>query len=107
MIRNKTTGKIISRKERICKTFFSHAFGLMFRKKQNLVMVFRKPKRISLHMFFVFYPIDVLVLDEAKRIVDVKRGFRQFSVWTSTKRGKYVVELAYPSQYSIGDNLEF
>ena len=107
MITNKSTNKIISKKELICKSFLSQARGLMFRKKQNLVMAFPKEKRISLHMFFVFYPIDVLVLDKNKRIVDIKRNFKPFTFWNSKKKGKYIVELGFKENYKVGDMVEF
>lgn len=93
MLINKTTNKIISRKEIVCKTFLSQALGLMFRKKQNLVMIFKKEKKVSLHNFFVFYPIDVLVLNEEMRVVEIKRNFRPFTFWKSKEKGKYVIEL--------------
>jgi len=65
----------------------------MFRKKQNLVMVFPNERKISLHMFFVFYPIDVLIVDDQMRIVEIKRYFQPFTTWKSAKKGKCVVEL--------------
>jgi len=91
----------------ICKSIFFQARGLMFRPKRNLVIVFPKERRIKLHMFFVFYPIDVLILDKDKRIVEIKRNFRPFTFWNAQKKGKYVVELAYPKEYEIGNKLEF
>ena len=91
----------------ICKSIFFQARGLMFRPKRNLVIVFPKERRIKLHMFFVFYPIDVLILDKDKRIVEIKRNFRPFTFWNAQKKGKYVVESAYPKEYGMGDRLEF
>lgn len=107
MILNKTTGKTISEKEKICKNVFSQSLGLMFRRKQNLVMVFDKERKIRLHNFFVFYPTDVLVLDEGKNIVEIKKKFRPFTFWNSKKKGRYVVELAFPDKYGVGDEIDF
>src|SRR3989344_121753 len=107
MIFNKTNDINISKKEHFCKSSLSQARGLMFRRRRNLVMVFPKERRIKLHMFFVFYPIDVLILDKDKRIVEIKRNFRPFTFWNAQKKGKYVVELAYPKEYGMGDRLEF
>lgn len=86
---------------------FSQALGLMFRKKQNLLMTFPKERKISLHMFFVFFPIDVLILDKNKKIVEIKKNFKPFTFWNSKKNGKYVVELAYPYEYEIGEIVKF
>lgn len=107
MITNKTKNKTISQKEKYCNNVFSRGWGLMFSRRKNLVMVFDEEKRVRLHNFFVFYPIDVLVLDSSKRIVEIKRNFKPFSVWSSKKKGKYVVELGFSSDYGIEDKLEF
>ena len=62
-------------KTTICKTSLKKAVGLMFSKRiknKGLVFVFNKDVKFSLHMLFVFYPIDVLFLDAKKRIVEMK-----------------------------------
>ncbi len=100
-------GELISREEKYCYNIFSQGLGLMFSGKRNLVMVFDKPRKISLHNCFVFFPIDVLVLDVEKRIVEIKRNFRPFTFWNSIHEGKYVVELGFSSDYKEGDVLEF
>jgi len=81
--------------------------GLMFRKKQNLIMIFDKEKKVSLHMFFVFYLIDVLILNEKKEILEIKRNFKPFSFWNSKEKGKYVAELAFPGEYKVGEKILF
>ena len=94
MLLNQTTGKIISKNEIVCKTVFSRARGLMFRKRHNLIMILPEELKISLHMFFVFYPIGVFITDRNGRIVEIKRNFRPFTFWNSKEKGKYVVELS-------------
>ena len=106
MIIHNTTQKIISNEEIICNSFFSQARGLMFRQKHNLIMTFNKEIKVSLHMFFVFYPIDVLILNKNKDIVEIKRHFKPFTFWNSKEKGKYVVELAFPADYEVGDRVE-
>ena len=98
--------KIISNKERCCNTFFSQAKGLMFRHKQNLVMKFPKERKISLHNLFVFFPIDVLVVNEKMRIVEIKKNFKPFTFYKAKEKGKYVIELAFPSNYYVGERIE-
>jgi uncharacterized membrane protein (UPF0127 family) len=107
MITNKTNNKKISDSERYCSNIFSQGLGLMFSRQKNLVMVFDKEKKVRLHNWFVFYPIDVLVLDSSKKIVEIKRDFKPFRVWNSVCKGKYAVELGFSSDYEIGDKLEF
>ena len=94
-------------KYQICESIWSKTRGLMFSKKKNLVFVFNKEKRIALHMFFVFFPIDVLFLDENKRIIEIKENFRPFSCYTSKKKAKYAVELTENHNYKIGDKVNF
>src|SRR3989344_681054 len=95
-IKNLSKKIILAEKYRICRDSFSKSLGLMFLKKREdfaLVLAFDKEKRISLHMFFVFYPIDVLFLDKNKKIIEVKRNFKPFTVYNSRKKAKYAVEL--------------
>lgn len=92
-------------KGRKCIGFFSLAFGLMFRSRQNLIMEFPTVRRISLHMWFVFFPIDVLVLDSDRRIVEIKKNFMPFTFWTASKRGKYIVELGFKEDVKIDDEI--
>tara|TARA_Y100000310_G_C20565550_1_gene755286 strand:- start:242 stop:601 length:360 start_codon:yes stop_codon:yes gene_type:complete len=103
MIINK--GQVVSRKEKYCNNVFSQGLGLMFSKRKNLVMVFNKERKISLHNCFVFFPIDVLVLDSDKKIIEIKKNFSPFTFWNSVGKGKYVVELAFPGEYCVGDVL--
>jgi len=106
MIINKTKNKVISKEEKYCRNVFSWGWGLMFSKRKNLVMVFNEERKISLHNFFVFYAIDVLVLDASKKIVEIKRDFKPFTFWNSAKKGKYVVELGFKREYVVGERLK-
>jgi len=92
---------------KICRSLWSKARGLMFSRKKNLVFVFEEEKRIGLHMFFVFFPIDVLFLDSKKKVVEIKRNFRPFSFYTSKEKAKYVVELSEKYNFKLGDKVNF
>ena len=65
----------------------------------------------SLHMFFVFYPIDVLFLDANRRIVEMKEGFRPFHFYVPRVPSRYVIELTggkvASSNTVIGDTVEW
>ena len=106
MFINKTRNRIISQHEKVCKSIFSQSLGLMFRKKQNLLMIFPQERNISLHMVFVFYPIDVLIVGEDMRIKEIKRNFKPFTFWSSKEKGKYVVELGLKTMVKVGDSLQ-
>ena len=109
MITNKTNHQTISQKELICKSIFSQAQGLMFRRKENLIMIFPEERQINLHMVFVFFPIDVLFLDSKKQIVEIKKGLRPFGFYFAKKKARYIVELGEKKSglCQIGDILKW
>lgn len=92
---NITKGKIFGNEIVFCRSAFSKATGLMFRKIKNKAMVFffGKERRISLHMFFVFVSIDVLFLDKERKVIEIKERFKPFTFYKSKKKISYVIEL--------------
>jgi len=81
----------------------------MFSKRKNLVFVFDKERNISLHNWFVFFPIDVLFLDSKKQIVEIKKGLRPFGFYFAKKKARYIVELGEKKSglCQIGDILKW
>lgn len=79
-----------------CKTFFSKLMGLMFSKRKNIVLILNKESRLNaiIHMFFVFYPIDVYWLDKNKKIVDQRKRVRPFTFAVPKNKAKYIVEIS-------------
>jgi len=67
------------------------------KKKFNYALVFEFPREskigASLHMIFVFFPIDVLFLNAKKEVVD-KTTLQPFNPnYTPKKAAKYVIEV--------------
>jgi uncharacterized membrane protein (UPF0127 family) len=97
----------------VCASFWSKAKGLMFKTKveQPLIFVFDKEKRHSLHMLFVFCPIDVLFLDRGKKVVEIKENFKPFAFYMPKKPCTYLIELPAgaikKSGTALGDRIEF
>ena len=60
-------------------------------------------------MLFVFYPIDVIFLDEQKKVVEIKENFRPFRFYTPKKKARYVLELpkgsVNRSRTELGDRI--
>lgn len=106
MIINKTQNILVSKQERVCSTSLSQMRGLMFRKRQNCLMTFPEERKVSLHMFFVFYPIDALLLDKNRKVVEIYRNLRPFRFWFPQKKAKYILEMAFPGKYKLGDVLK-
>lgn len=75
-----------------CTTTWQRFRGLMFSKKRNLLFVFDDERIRSFHMFFVFFPIDLIFLDSKKRIVEIKENFMPFTFYTPKVAFRYAVE---------------
>ena len=109
MIKNKTNKTILAKHKKILSSVFSKVKGLMFSKKvidTGYIFIFSKPRRIDLHMFFVFYPIDVIFLDENKKVIEIKENFKPFTFYISKSKAKYVIELPYGTIKNSKTNLE-
>jgi len=112
MIYNKTRKTLLSKNHKLCKSGCAKIIGLMFRRKPYaLAFVFGKEKIIPLHMFFVFFPIDVIYLNKCKKIVELKEGFEPFRFYNPTKKAMYVLELPagtiQKTKTSLGDKISF
>ncbi len=59
-------------------------------------------------MWFVFFPIDVLFLDEHNKVVEIKRNFKPFTFYTSAKEVTSLIEVPYGKikHTSVGDVVE-
>jgi uncharacterized membrane protein (UPF0127 family) len=78
-------------------TFWEKTRGLMFRPMLEHALIFplERESRIgaSIHSFFVFFPFDVLFLDEGQKVVDTKMvGPFRFNVRPKDP-AKYIIEL--------------
>jgi len=93
-----------------CYSFLSKLRGLMFRfSKKDLVFINKVPKRINLHTLFVFYSIDILFLDENKRIIKYYKCVKPFTFYIPGIKSKYILELVNNSSldYKIGEKINF
>lgn len=110
MLINKTKNIILEKEYKICNNFLSQLKGLMFSRKKTLIFDFKKEKKISLHMLFVFFPINVLFLNNNKEIVEIKK-LNPFTFYKSNESSRYIIEI--PSKWfnkynvDIGDKIEF
>ena len=112
-IKNSTKNDLISNNGILCSSPFSKFMGLMFSKKADKALIFKFTNAhiISLHMLFVFHPIDVLFLDKEKVVVEMKENFKPFTFYKSRHKSLYVVELREGSikntGTSLGDKIKF
>lgn len=112
MIYNKDKKTVLSKNCKFCKSQISKTVGLMFRRKPKaLVFAFDNEKIVSLHMFFVFFPIDIIYLNKNKEVVELKKDFKPFSLYKPRKKAQYIIELPaatiQKTRTSIGDKIRF
>jgi uncharacterized membrane protein (UPF0127 family) len=105
----------VCQKVHYCSNIFSKGFGLMFRREKSVkdtawVFYFKKQRRISLTMLFVFFPIDVIFLDDKKTIVEMT-VLKPWSFYNPAKYANYCIELRQGTidsfKLKIGDSLNF
>lgn len=87
------------KKARVARTSWDRMKGLMFEERKRfdyaLVLEMLKEARLesSIHMMFVFFPIDVLFLNKKKEVVD-RVTLQPFTPnYTPKKPAKYVIEM--------------
>ena len=114
MLFDRTRKRKVVSKVSHCNTAWSKFRGLMFSlpiRDRCLVFRFDPPRRVDLHMFFVFFPIDVLFLDKKRRVIEIKHNFLPFTFYLSGKKAGYAVELPARTildrRIRVGDRLEF
>ena len=93
-----------------CNTFFSRLKGLMFSKKKNLLFIFPVKEKPFIHMFFVFYPITIIFLDEFYNILEHKHIY-PFQIYLPKQKFKYLLEIPEkienPNKVFFIDKVEF
>ena len=110
----KAEGRVIAEKTIVCSSFLSKAMGLRFRSVSNdeaYVFPFKNPVRVLMDMWFVFSPLDVVFLDERKKVIEIKENFLPFSTYHSREKASFVVELkegrVKEKNLKVKDLLEF
>ena len=79
----------------------------MFSKKRDLIFEFKKEKRISLHMFFVFFPIWAVYINKEKEAIFIKKLCPFVSSCFPDKKAKYILELTKKPDIKIGDKISW
>jgi len=87
-------GVPVAARARLLVGTLDQALGLMFRLRMPahaLLFLLVPAREVTIHMWFVFFPIDVLWLDEQKRVVRTMT-LRPWQVAPQV-RAQYVLEL--------------
>ncbi len=116
MIRNKTNGKILARRVHYCDSFFTRGTGLMFRSHRAIdhtgwVFDMKATCHITITMFFVFFPIDIVFLDASHRITELHCNVRPFTNFSTEKPARYFIELQQgtidKASLAVGQHITF
>lgn len=97
---NKTSGKKIMGKVLLAETPWQKLKGLMFEDpaKFDYALVFLLPREsianATIHMLFVFFPIDIVYLNKEKKVVDIAKKIPPFSLgYAPKKASKFFIEM--------------
>ena len=88
-------GRTLAKRVVHFRSVWSQAWGLRLRKPAAgtaYVFHFREPVRHTVHLLFVFWPIDLYFLDKKGVVVDLKKGFRPFTVYAPKEDFWYAIE---------------
>jgi uncharacterized membrane protein (UPF0127 family) len=93
MIKNVTRNKEIVENHHILKGVLSKGMGLMFRPKTKDGYIFEFDNVINLnfHTCFMFFNIDMIFLDENKRVVQIERNVKPYE-FVDGHKFKYAIE---------------
>jgi len=101
--------QVIEEDVKIVKSVLKQIQGLMFSRQKNLVFEFPDERQSLIHMFFVFYPIDLVFLDKDKKVVELKENLMPFCFYKPKNKAKYILELKQGSINSLkmNDSISF
>jgi uncharacterized protein len=75
------------------------------------IFVFDTPRSVSLTMWFVFFPIDVVMLDKDKKVIELVENFQPWKFYDSRNKCQYFIELRKGTikqgQIGLRDKLAF
>lgn len=114
-IRRASTGDVVLARARWCQSFWCHLRGLMFRRAlspdEGLLFVYSRPgiSNTAIHMFFVFFPIAAMWLDDEGQVVGavLARPWRPY--YAPRAPARYLIEAAPAllDRVALGDRLVF
>ena len=88
-----------------CNSFFKRLKGFMFKKKIDKCLCF--PKCSSIHTFFMFRNIDVIMTDKNYNILYIYKNVKPFRIILPKKEVYYTFELSTNKfNYNINEKIK-
>ena len=112
-VKNVTRKSVIATRSKIADSVLGRSIGLMFSlpTQSAMVLKFKSDSPVNLHMFFVFFPIDVILVDSRRKVVELIEGFAPFTTYSAKKKAMFVVEVPAgtirKSKTKVGDEIAF
>lgn len=115
VIRNAGTGDVVLARTKWCQDFWCHFRGLQFRRglpeDEGLLFVFKRQgvAETSIHMFFVFFSIAAVWINEEGVVVDARLAKPWRPAYFPAQPARYLIE-ARPGlleRVAVGDRLSF
>jgi len=112
----KYNNNIIASKIIYCDSFLRKGTGLIFRSKSSVddtawIFRFKNPRKVGITMIFVFFPIDILLLDQHNTIVELKENLKPYQFYNSKVKIYSFIELKQGTihKYSLkkGETVKF
>jgi uncharacterized membrane protein (UPF0127 family) len=74
---------VIATKTKVLSHPLSQSIGLMFhfQQKKAFLFTFPHPVRHTIHMCFVFFPLDVIFIDSNNTIIELKENLKPFTFY--------------------------
>jgi hypothetical protein len=116
MVALKKSKHIIAKEIVNFKSGFAQGMGLRFKKKNQCIdkaFVFQlhKKSKPAIDMLFVSFALDLIFLDENKRIIELKENLKPFQTYKPSKNSMYFIELLSgeikKNNIKLNDVLEF
>lgn len=111
LVRNRTKGTVVAQNAGLANNWLTRLRGLIGRRNlgpgEGLII---KPCS-SIHTFFMAFPIEILFVDEANRVLRATEPIDAWRIGPIVAKARYVVELPEgtisASQIECGDVLEW
>ena len=114
MLFNSLTGKTLIQNTKKASSAWARFKGLMFEKKKKfdygLIFELDSETKIgaSIHMMFVFFPIDIIYLNSKKVVIDKKTVKPWILNYTPKQAAKYFIETPVgATKVKIWDKLDW
>jgi uncharacterized membrane protein (UPF0127 family) len=111
---NRNTGQVLIESARWCESRLCRLIGLQFRRrlKENEALILVMPKesvaQTSIHMFFVFFSIAAVWVNEQGQVTSTQLAKPWRPFYASPKPAKYVIETSpdFLNHISEGDEVD-